>query len=76
MNRKQEDPKIKRLEAQIELMQTVINTAYCELDALWSFHGKNLDVTNWHQNGDLEPLDSFFEENNYGALEMTRQYKK
>ncbi len=75
MNKKV-DPTMKRLEAQIELMQTVINTAHNELDALWSFHGKRLSVANWHQNGDLEPLDNFFEENNYGALEMTRQLKK
>lgn len=71
-----DDIKIAKLEAQIEMMQTVINTAHNELDALWSFHGKKLKVANWHLNGDMEPLDSFFEENNYGALEMTRQYKK
>lgn len=70
------DPTIKRLEAQIELMQTVINTAHNELDALWSFYGKGLEVANWHQNGDLEAWDNFFEENNYGALEMTKQHKK
>lgn len=24
-------------------------------------HGSNLEVTNWHMNGDLEPFDSFYD---------------
>nr|WP_310616650.1 hypothetical protein [Pantoea cypripedii] len=28
-------------------------------------YGQNLGVANWHQNGDVEPLDNFFEENDW-----------
>lgn len=27
-----------------------------------TLYGQNLQVANWHQNGELEPLDNFFEE--------------
>ena len=30
-----------------------------------AFYGQNLEVANWHQNGDLEPIDKFFEENDW-----------
>lgn len=40
-----------------------------ELEALRSFYGQGLMVAEWHQNGDLEPLDSFFESNDCGALD-------
>jgi hypothetical protein len=43
--------------------------AYKELDALWDvLYGKNLEVKNWHLNGDTERMDRFFEENSYDAL--------
>ena len=28
-----------------------------------AFYGKNLHVAGWHLNGELEPMDSFFEDN-------------
>jgi hypothetical protein len=28
-------------------------------------YGQNLQVANWHLNGELEPLDNFFEENGW-----------
>lgn len=44
------------------------------LDALWSFWGQGLEVANWHQNGDTEPWDSFFENNSDGTeLESLRE---
>lgn len=30
-----------------------------------TLYGQNLQVANWHQNGELEPLDNFFEENGW-----------
>ena len=30
--------------------------------------GQGLQVAGWHQNGDLEPLDSWFEENEWGPV--------
>lgn len=31
---------------------------------IWeTFYGQNLQVANWHKNGDLEPMDNFFESN-------------
>lgn len=33
---------------------------------MWeAFYGQNLQVANWHLNGDLEPIDKFFEENDW-----------
>ena len=37
----------------------LLNLALQELEDLWSFYGMNLEVANWHMNGDLEPLDAF-----------------
>ena len=31
--------------------------------------GNGLEVAGWHQNGDLEPLDSWFEQNDWGPVE-------
>ena len=47
----------------------VLNLALAELEALWSFYGMGLEVANWHLNGDLHPLDDFFESNDFGALD-------
>tara|TARA_R110001606_G_scaffold8453_3_gene37204 strand:+ start:7390 stop:7632 length:243 start_codon:yes stop_codon:yes gene_type:complete len=30
-----------------------------------SLYGQGLQVANWHLNGELEPLDNFFEENGW-----------
>lgn len=36
------------------------------IQEIWdTFYGQNLDVSNWHLNGDLEPMDSFFEDNDW-----------
>lgn len=53
-----------------------LNLALQELEALWSFYGEGLEVANWHRNGDLEPLDHFFDDNNFGALEALRSIKE
>ena len=40
-----------------------LKKARAEISALWDFYGRGLEVKGWHLNGDLEPLDTFFEEN-------------
>ncbi len=33
---------------------------------IWDMlHGQNMQVAGWHQNGDLEPIDRFFESNHW-----------
>jgi hypothetical protein len=37
---------------------------------MWdTFYGQNMQVANWHQNGELEPMDEFFESNDWSAEE-------
>ncbi len=48
---------------------TALEIAQKELDGLWSFWGRNLEVHNWHLNGASEPFDRFFEDNDHGAKE-------
>ncbi len=36
------------------------------ISAIMKFYGQGLQVTNWHQNGDAEPWDNFFDENMQG----------
>lgn len=32
-------------------------------------YGQNMEVTNWHRNGDTEPMDNFFEHNDWSLDE-------
>jgi hypothetical protein len=33
---------------------------------IWdTLYGQNMQVANWHQNGELEPMDTFFESNDW-----------
>jgi hypothetical protein len=42
------------------------------VEEIWkSFYGQNLEVANWHQNGEFEPMDSFFESNDWSAEPST-----
>lgn len=34
--------------------------------------GNGLEVAGWHQNGELEPLDSWFEHNEWGPVEAAK----
>lgn len=44
------------------------------IDAIMSFYGLGLEVTNWHFNGDTEPLDNFIDENSEdNELELLRR---
>lgn len=35
-------------------------------------YGNGLEVAGWHQNGELEPLDSWFEHNEWGPVEAAK----
>ena len=34
-------------------------------------YGQGLEISNWHQNGDLEPFDNFYESASSGEIEST-----
>jgi len=59
-------------EAQLAELREAAEKAYKELDALWWLYGQNLEVFNWHRNGAGEPLDSFFEDTDQGAVESLK----
>ncbi len=43
---------------------------------IWKmFYGQNMELTNWHLNGDTEPIDNFFEENDW-VLDEPVYHKK
>jgi len=44
------------------------------IDAIMGFYGEGLQVAEWHQNRDLEPLDNFIKNNSDGdELELIRK---
>lgn len=60
-------------------LKTLLDQAQRERDEarrivteMWEmFYGQNLRLENWHKNGDLEPIDRFFESNNWNIEEPT-----
>lgn len=44
----------------LEVLSKLLSS-YKELEE--SMYGQGLTVNNWHKNGDVEPVDSFFDEN-------------
>ena len=57
---------VKRLRAEVEQLKelNISNVAVIQ-DVRRELYGQNLMVQGWHQNGALEPLDSWFEQNNW-----------
>lgn len=53
-----------------ERTTVALKAAKDELEALWSFWGQNLQVMNWHLNGEPEPWDNFFEQNDHKAVAL------
>ena len=42
------------------------------IDEIWdTFYGQNLELANWHLNGTLEPIDNFFENNDWDIDDNT-----
>ena len=38
------------------------------ISEIWeTLYGQNMQVANWHKNGELEPMDNFFESNDWEA---------
>jgi hypothetical protein len=60
----------RRIQAMPELIEAA-KAAEKVLDALMGFYGQGLEVAGWHQNGSLEPLDNFFDDNMSGD-ELTK----
>lgn len=58
---------------EIAMLRDVLTLAKDELNDLWSYCGKGLEVHGWHLNGNPEPLDNFFEDNSCGAREAIEE---
>jgi hypothetical protein len=56
------DADLKLVLAAPELYEA-LKSATAYIEALESFTGYNLEVLNWHKNGDTAPFDGFFDEN-------------
>jgi hypothetical protein len=70
------DEEIAALKAEIKRKNEALKAARQELDNLWSFVGDGLMVAEFHQNGNLEPLDNFFFENDQNARHIIKQALK
>lgn len=46
-----------RLQEQVEILNRIIDEIHD------TFYGRNMSVTGWHLNGELEPIDNFFDSN-------------
>lgn len=57
------------LAADIKHLSEQLNEANRRLEEITSeLYGKGLDVVGWHLNGDLEPLDTWFDDNEWGPV--------
>lgn len=57
------------LEKEVKTHKEIFNRlkkAEAIINDIWDvFYGHGLKIANWHQNGDLEPIETFFEENHW-----------
>lgn len=61
--------RVKQLRNELALTRIDLLDANGRLEEIRdALYGQGLQVTGWHQNGDLEPLDSWFEDNNWGPV--------
>ena len=49
-----------------DIIMAALKAAHAFIDVMLSFHGTNLEVANWHMNGDLQSWDSFFDDSMRG----------
>ena len=49
-----------------DVILAALKAALAFIDVMLSFYGTNLEVANWHLNGDLQSWDSFFDNNMRG----------
>lgn len=50
---------LERVKAERDELKRIVNEIWL------MFYGQGLSVANWHQNGDLEPMEEFFEQNDW-----------
>ena len=46
-----------------DIIMAALKAAHAFIDVMLSFYGTDLDVANWHMNGDMEHWDRFFDDN-------------
>lgn len=64
--------RIRKQSEQIKMLRDAINLANTKLcDVSNSFYGQNLSVAGWHLNGAHEPIDSWFEQNDWEPVELS-----
>lgn len=64
---------VERLQEENKVMKEALEKSERFISAMMGFYGEGLTVYNWHQNGDGEPLDNFFDNNMEGdELESIR----
>lgn len=63
----------KKLKAEIERKDDALRAALQELNNLWTFVGDGLMVAEFHQNGEFEPFDNFFFDNDQNARHLIQK---
>lgn len=64
---------VERLQKENKVMKEALEKSERFISAMMEFYGEGLMVYNWHQNGDGEPWDNFFDNNMEGdELESIR----
>ena len=61
---------VRLIAATPELLEDLKKANQKLMDINNMFYGQNLGVANWHRNGTLQSMDSFFEENDWEPEEM------
>lgn len=63
-----------QLEVDNQRYKNILDEAEATLQEVASWYGINLQVANWHMNGDYEPLDGFID--NLGVSEMLEKIQQ
>lgn len=54
---------IDNLQTENEQLKAMLDETETFIQAISSYRGQNLEVANWHMNGDLEPFDNLLDDN-------------
>lgn len=66
-----------QLRADLDLAIEALDKTKAKLDAVKSeLYGHGLEVANWHKNGALEPMESWFDDNDWESSEATETLAK
>ena len=64
--------RLEQVEAERDALAAHVESLNSKLDEInESLYGQNLMIAGWHLNGDVEPMDTWFEENNWGSEPAT-----